>query len=174
MRIREPERADAQALADMHIASWRAAYGQILPPRVIDEMSDNCEQRWIKYLSDPSDQFRRLLCDVDGRVAGFAIYSASRDEGDDVQIMAELCALYVHPDFWGRGLGRALCLAVLDCIRQQQWSQIIVWTLRDNHRARVFYEQAGFEHDGKTKMITLMGEQFPEVRYHRSIDAGDD
>jgi RimJ/RimL family protein N-acetyltransferase len=174
MVIRKANLSDAHALTDVHVSSWRVAYRDIFPARVIDEMCSTRLERWTKSLSDTSSIYRALLCEQDGRVAGFATYSPSRDEGDDKNVIAELCALYVHPEFWNRGCGRALTHAVIDRVREGAWRHLIVWCLTDNHPARRFYERVGFFLDGKNKTATIAGEPFAEVRFSRPISANGD
>jgi len=39
--------ADARAIAEIHVASWRSAYRGLLPDSLLDAMSvDELEQRW--------------------------------------------------------------------------------------------------------------------------------
>jgi hypothetical protein len=42
---------------------------------------------------------------------------------------------------------------------------VALWVLRDNVRARRFYERAGFIADGTEKAADLVGHQLREVRY---------
>jgi hypothetical protein len=42
--------------------------------------------------------------------------------------------------------------------------------LRDNWRARRFYERAGFASDGATNVLTRLGSVI-ELRYDRSLDS---
>ena len=174
MLIRDATLADAHAVAEVHVSSWRAAYAEIIPARVLEEMCSTRLERWTQSLSDINSIYRALLCEHDGRVTGFATYSPSRDEGDDKQQTAELCALYVHPHDWNRGYGRALTNAVIQRVRQGPWRELMVWCLTNNHPARRFYQAIGFVLDGKTKNITIADEPFAEVRFSRAIvPAGD-
>ena len=48
------------------------------------------------------------------------------------------------------------------------FSSITLWVLRDNRRARRFYERAGFAPDGATHVLTRLGD-VPELRYRRTL-----
>jgi RimJ/RimL family protein N-acetyltransferase len=47
---------------------------------------------------------------------------------------------------------------------------VVLWVFEENHRARSFYESAGFalEPDSR-KLIEIGGSRYPEVRYRRSM-----
>ena len=46
---------------------------------------------------------------------------------------------------------------------------IALWVLRDNRRARRFYERAGFVPDGATNVLTRLSSVI-ELRYRRSLE----
>ena len=56
---------------------------------------------------------------------------------------------------------------VLAEARAEGHPQIIVWVLRDNRRARRFYERAGFRRKGAEHPSYFAG--VPEVRYVRDL-----
>ena len=49
------------------------------------------------------------------------------------------------------------------------YSSIALWVLRDNRRARRFYERAGFAPDGATNVLTRLSSVI-ELRYRRSLE----
>ena len=48
------------------------------------------------------------------------------------------------------------------------YSSITLWVLRDNRRARRFYERAGFAPDGATNVLTGLGDVL-ELRYRQQL-----
>ena len=50
------------------------------------------------------------------------------------------------------------------------YSSITLWVLRDNRRARRFYERAGFAPDGATNVLTRLASVI-ELRYRRSLNS---
>jgi ribosomal protein S18 acetylase RimI-like enzyme len=82
--------------------------------------------------------------------------------------VAELYALYVHPAWWSTGTGRALMDRVLARTSRAGYSDITLWVLKDNVRARRFYERAGFWPDGASNMLDGLG-GVTEVRYRRTL-----
>jgi GNAT superfamily N-acetyltransferase len=89
------------------------------------------------------------VCELDGRVAGFAVIR----EGD-------LDALYVAPEAQRRGIGAALFRQA----RESRPDGFSWWVFRDNARARTFYESLGgrclYETDGAGNE-----ENTPDARY---------
>ena len=82
--------------------------------------------------------------------------------------MAELYALYVHPDWWSTGTGRALMDRSLARVAAAGYTSIALWVLQDNARARRFYGRAGFAADGARHVLDDLG-GVTEIRYQRPL-----
>ena len=64
LQIRSATPADAEALAKLHLASYRAAYQGLLPAAVLASLrAEDREQRWQASLNDPQ---RHTLIAADG------------------------------------------------------------------------------------------------------------
>ncbi|MCZ9346526.1 GNAT family N-acetyltransferase, partial [Streptomyces sp. TRM76130] len=50
-----------------------------------------------------------------------------------------------------------------------RYPRMLLWVLRDNTRARRFYERAGFRADGGAGVFEVDGIPVPEVRYARAL-----
>ena len=113
-------------------------------------------------------------------IVGYASFGPERDvlsapwphpltaDGEDGSV-AELYALYVRPAWWSTGTGRALMERVLARTSGAGYLSIMLWVLRDNHRARRFYERAGFAPDGATNVLHRLG-GVTELRYRRALN----
>jgi GNAT superfamily N-acetyltransferase len=66
-------------------------------------------------------------------------------------------------------VGRALIAAAVDCLREHGFRSVTLWVLRDNERARLFYERAGWSPDGASKDDVVAGATVTEVRYRRDL-----
>jgi ribosomal protein S18 acetylase RimI-like enzyme len=168
MIFRDATLDDIPQIAAMHIASWQAAYRGLLPDEVLDNLSleDRCA-RWRKGMTEHPDR-PTLLCMIDDTAAGFLCFGPARDEDVDRNKTAEVIACYVHPDYWEKGIGRLLWDRVRDRLRGT-FDEVILWTWRDNTRARGFYERLGFTFDGTEKLADTYGASLIEVRYRRSL-----
>lgn len=78
-------------------------------------------------------------------------------------------ALYVHPDQMGQGVGRALLTESVARCSAAGHGRLLLWVLKENDRARRFYERAGFRADGAEEPFEVDGVAVPEVRYTRTL-----
>jgi ribosomal protein S18 acetylase RimI-like enzyme len=183
--IRAGSAADATQVAAVQRAGWLAAYEGIIATEIINRVTapDGGARVRQSFRTRP---WQRMLVAVagSGGPAGIIGYASHGPETDVLSApwphplstdgeggrAAELYALYVHPAWWSTGTGRALTERVLARSSRAGYSSITLWVLRDNQRARRFYEKAGFAADGATNVLTGLGGVL-EVRYRRALDA---
>jgi ribosomal protein S18 acetylase RimI-like enzyme len=82
---------------------------------------------------------------------------------------AELYAIYVDPDRFGAGAGRALIGESIRRCTAAGHPRMYLWVLEENMRARRFYERSGFRADGTEVPFDVDGVAVPEVRYVRDL-----
>jgi ribosomal protein S18 acetylase RimI-like enzyme len=161
--VRPASAADARAIADVHVATWRGAYGHVFPADVLDSLNvDERERMWNQVISNEAMAVYVADSADSGAVVGFVSVGPSRDEEGE----GELYAIYVHPDAWGSGAGKALMDAAREWLAQH-FSTAVLWVLEDNPRARRFYEREGWVVHGR-RMDVVRGVDVPEVRYRLS------
>jgi GNAT superfamily N-acetyltransferase len=107
--------------------------------------------------------------DDDGAVAGISAIGPSRDDDGELTGDGELYMINVHPDRWGRGLGRRLLEAATEWLRSRGWSEAVLWMANGNERAGRLYERNGWVLDGGRKEAPIGGANVVEVRYRRSL-----
>ena len=153
MRIVEVRKAaaqDASGIAFVHVRSWQVAYRGHMPDEFLDGLDvEKRTNMWREVTQDP-DKIVFVAEDWDGNIVGFSALGPSRD-ADANPNTAEVAAIYVHPEKWKKGIGRALLCASLDQVRKCKFDQITLWVLEGNQRARSFYESFGFIQDGAIK-----------------------
>lgn len=172
MRIRHAEVSDAHEIAEVHVASWRTAYRTLLPPADLDQLEVSQFESWRGRRIEAMDRSNSATLVVDdGQVSGFVDVGPTRDEHLDAGEVAELYAIYLHPDRWGRGHGRQLIIAAEATMVELGFSSAMLWVLEDNARARAFYEAAGWEPDGGRQLERIISTELYEVRYAK--DLGD-
>lgn len=137
--IRPATVADAGAIGEVHVASWRAAYAGLIPDDFLAGLSaESRAASWARLIGDGG---RVLVAEEDGVIAGFAAYGDGR-----------LYALYLLPEYWGRGLGRALHDRV---VADLSGDRAVLWVLATNERAKAFYVRQGWVDDGVTQTETV-------------------
>jgi len=104
----------------------------------------------------------RLHVASDGeQIVGYAGVGPERDAAAPPRT-GELYALYVHPDSWGSGVGRALADAAVADLQGNGCRAIWLWVLEANIRARHFYTRYGFTETGARSYSSLA--DLPEIR----------
>ncbi len=163
IHIREAGPEDAHAIAEAHVASWRATYRGIVSDEYLAGLSiERRERTWRDMLADTaSGSFVYVAEEEHGHVIGFAV-GGPRREGDPTYA-GELYAIYVLPEEHGRGVGRMLVQAVTRRLAGQGMRSMVVWVLAENP-SRGFYETLGGRLAGE-QMVEIGGKTFAEVAY---------
>ncbi|MET7997928.1 GNAT family N-acetyltransferase [Amycolatopsis sp. NPDC005232] len=168
--IRPAVVADAPGIVRVHVGSWQAAYAGLLPADFLAGLSaSRREAFWAESLTAPAPRHTVLVAETpDGTIAGFAASSPSRDE-DATPDTGELASIYLLPEFWSQGYGRALHAHALTTLATD-FPTATLWVLAGNTRARTFYERTGWTPDGRTKVESLANGTvtIEEVRYRTS------
>jgi GNAT superfamily N-acetyltransferase len=117
--------ADVDVLTELERDANLVALAHVFPgvPFPYDEV----RARWLSLLVDPD-----VRVEVAGSAERLDVYLAWDDE--------RLRHLGVRPEAWGRGLARAAVERAAGARR--------LWVLRDNYRARGFYEHLGWAASG--------------------------
>lgn len=168
--IRSAEAADLQAIARVHVESWRTTYAGLLPDGYLASLdaAENA-RRWGEVLYRLTRQEVLLVAEEHGQVVGFA-YGGPEREGDRAY-RGELYAIYLIQRAQGQGFGRALVETVAAHLVEQAVPSMLVWVLRDNAPARAFYEHLGGVYL-RERLLAFEGVRAPEAAYGWSDAAG--
>jgi GNAT superfamily N-acetyltransferase len=154
MTIRTATIDDARALAEVHVASWLAAYRGMVPDEVLDAQSvDGRAAQWEEWLR--TGDTRTLVA---GGVDGFVTFS---------ETTSEIGALYVAPDRARRGIGSALIDAAHAALHAAGRDEAYLWVFEANAPARAFYAGHGYVPDGARMVHQPTGAQ--EIRLYRPL-----
>lgn len=175
--VRPAELSDSEGIARVHTCSWQSAYRGLLPDEWLDALQwQDRKVRWDAILSTgPSGTQGRVhvAANPHNEIVGFASIGPSRDEDFDQDRVHELYAIYIAPEYWGKGIGTALFRAVMKEVPETA-QRLEVWVLEENMRGRKFYEKQGFMLDGATKLAEIDGYQLEEVRYRIYMTRGQE
>lgn len=169
--IREATHADAEAIASIHVATWKHAYAGQIDQKVLDGLSlAEFTARWQRNLDPQTKGSRATWVAVeDGKIIGFLAAGPSRDDGADKAVVGEIYAIYVHPNAWSTGAGRKLMQVGAEHLRAAGFKELTLWVLTTNARARRFYETGGMHADGALKTDDRIGTQLHETRYRMTL-----
>jgi ribosomal protein S18 acetylase RimI-like enzyme len=161
---------DARAIAEIHVATWQAAYADLMPADYL--ASINVEKRFAFWREAIEFMDPQLLVATDGdKVVGFVGFDRSRDAGSK-STTGEIWAMYVSPEHWGKGLGLALWDGAREGLKEEGCTQVTLWVLLKNERALRFYEDgAGFKREMPSiKTVAFGSVRLEEIRLKRPLD----
>jgi len=163
--IRDMAPDDCRRVSEIRIGGWRTAYRGLIPQSYLDALDVDADTaRHRARLAQDDNGVANLVADRDGEVVGWAAHGPYRD-GETRTEDAELYAIYVSSQVLGAGVGRALLAESARRCAAAGRERMLLWVLRDNARARCFYERAGFRADGAEEPFEVDGVAVPEVRY---------
>lgn len=165
MRVREGRRRDAGAIAEIHVASFRATYAARFSEAALASLNVQARaQRWAARLAEG----RVLVAEQGAGAIGFSWFGPSpdRDAGDATW---QLHSIHVAPDHVGTGAGRALLTATCRAMRAAGAREATLWVVVGNARAETVYHRDGWRPDGarRREQLALPGEEGPEVEVRR-------
>lgn len=160
--LRTATPADAPALAQVHVTSWREPYAGLLPGDFLARMTDGAmrerrEASWRQALAQGQETV--LVGERAGKVVAFASAGLPRDHPG---VDAELYTLYALREAQGQGLGRALLAGVAARLAAQGHRSLALWVL-DVNPTRAWYVRQGGREDG-AKTVPIPGGELREVR----------
>lgn len=136
-----PGPADAEALARVHVTSWRETYRGLLPDAYLARMSvEGHTRRFARSLLHPGpDDVTMAAADRHGLV-GYAQGGPSRRR---LAGEAEIATLYVLKAGQNHGVGARLLTETARALSARGAMSLVISVLRDNLAARGFYEHLG-------------------------------
>ena len=161
MTIREATPADAQAIARVHVETWRTTYPGIMPQEHLDALSvGQFAADWANRIAE--GKTRILVAEDDaGRLVGFA--SGGPPRLPDPDYAAEIYTIYLLQSHQGQGRGRRLFTAMARRLREDGHATLMLWTQVRNP-ARGFYEALGGV-AARTGQRVVTGVTYDDVGY---------
>lgn len=151
---------DAEAIARIHVESWRSAYAGMLPDDLLVGMSLEKQTRmWERMLRGGET----VMVAEDPRygVIGFGSYGPNRSARS--HFTGEVYTLYLLPDFQGLGIGQGLLRGLFGALAREGHEAALIWVLAPNP-SRYFYEAMGGRPVARRN--TKMGDiEVPEIAY---------
>lgn len=154
----------AHGIAQVRVKGWQETYRGIVPDAYLDALSiDDYAAAWRARLKDPLSDRGLYVASFAGGVVGFAQSAKSRDP--HLGIPGEFWAIYLLKEAYGRGIGRDLMRACARWLLARGIDAAHLWVMRDNARARAFYERLGGLRLDADNVFDIAGAAIPEVAY---------
>jgi len=161
MHIRKFQITDLHACAQLHKLSQRESEKGVIFECDLDRHGLNhFIDNWTTWSG--MDDMDIIVADNNDTIVGLCIYGKIRtrpdfDKGIVPKYGSEIYALYVHPDHFRKGIGRALFTKTIEALKSQNKKSLLLWTLKKNKRACAFYDAFGGQKIGKKRVD--MGEK---------------
>jgi diamine N-acetyltransferase len=149
--IRRAVPTDAEALQELGIASFVAAFANLYSPEDLDAfLSENYGLgTWQRLVAQP-DQPIWVATTSDGNLVGYAHASLCDLPVDPMPVGAlQLRRLYVRPDTLSAGIGAALMLRVFEWVEAAGRPPLFLGFWSGNDRAQRFYSRYRFSKVGE-------------------------
>ncbi|HXI15894.1 MAG TPA: GNAT family N-acetyltransferase [Chloroflexota bacterium] len=171
---------DAEGMAQMSVATYRAAHrGQVpdylldTPP--LDQAYTDSARNWRRALEEiatiPTSREAVFVAVDDGRIVGIGMGGPRRARDAPPPVYAaierypgEVYTLYVAVSHQRRGIGRRLLRAIFRHLVESGMPSVMIGALTANAPARRFYETVGGRQVGE-RPIDVDGTTFPETVY---------
>jgi len=164
--LRPAQPADAEEVARVQVASWRATYPGILPESLLASLSTETQAAaFTQILATAGPDYKLWLLEARGRVMGFAAAGPARDAAGS----GEIHAIYLLPEAWDQGLGHALLERALEGLRESGFPEARLWVLERNTRGRRFYERYGWQLESGSRTEWMDGIALREVQYRMPL-----
>ncbi len=147
-------------IAKVHAEAWRASHAGILSEAAV---ASHTAERHERRLRDDgaSPGIKTFLVRIGGEAAGML----SIDTQPDVKRRetGEIRAVYLLPGYWGRSIKKLMLDYAVHALAGH--SEIFLWVMNSNTRARQCYEKFGFEFSGIEKPL-LPERGITEMKYN--------
>jgi len=106
--LRAATPSDVDAIAELHLASWRAAYRGIVPDAFLDGMTlESRVVRWRGAVASSLFPLTETMVAVDGDTI-LGVCSFGQQRARAAPGIGEIYVLHIRPDSWRRGVGTLL------------------------------------------------------------------
>ena len=152
MQFRSASPSDAKEIYEVQAKSYRSAYENIVDDESIIEAMENPSmidqiQEWLEYTVDDHRAIYPVAVTETDEIVGFAQlligeHAPDRTSSDE----AFLQSLYVHPDYWGQGIGTKLLEIVIKDLPKHIMT-VSLEVLPDNDIGVSFYKKHNFSQE---------------------------
>lgn len=161
--IRKAKLIDAKSIATMHASSFIASLKLIVSDKDLASIdSDAFFERWRARLVDQTQHV--YIAKDNNKIVGVIDFKLQTNH------LAEIMLLYIHPDYWRKGIGKRLMRFAIRLLRKQNISKIKIWALKKNLKSRAFYESQGAYSRNTMRRVHLSKVKVIEILYYLKIN----
>ncbi len=170
--IRQATADDAEGITIVHVNSFQTSYVGIIDPSFLENMSFEKRLELRKEILG-SKRGVHLVIELRGQISGFADGGLLRLDpvlnhlpiikGKE-ETIGEIYAIYLLEEHKRKGIGKALFRKCREWFSQHELHSFIVWVLKNNLKARRFYESED-GHMVAQKIVKMGEKEYEDVAY---------
>ncbi len=162
--IREARLQDAGAIAEILVASWQAAYRELLDPEYLKAMDS---RRYTPMYGETIFKLRDKIyvAEYGAAVQGFILGNFLTEGPYDCEVKE----LYVRPEQQGKGIGNNLLIVMTAFFQEAGMKRLLIWALR-GARNNDFYRKMGGIAREETEM-DVGGKKYPVIGFDFLLEA---
>jgi len=166
IEIRKITTDDVESFIKLRNLVWRDAYKHIFPEEVFLDRERNEEKSiaFVKTWDLNANGAIHYMAEDNGRMVGFMIGNV-HSQYAHFEDYADLNAVYIHPDYQGKGIGTKFFNIFVEEMRNLGATKFVIGVLKDNKKARRVYERWGGKLDSRTQPFEKLGKLYDEVFY---------
>ncbi|MGJ7906144.1 GNAT family N-acetyltransferase [Actinopolyspora sp. H202] len=176
--VRTATVADAAEIARIQLGTWRSAYSELLPPGVLEELTqDTTERQWSEAVAESATTV--LLATEGSWTVGFCVggtapvaetAAADGSVPEDASHTGLVSALLVEPRWGRRGHGGRLLGTLAQRLREAGNTRGIAWIPEADEASMAFYRGLGWEPDGTVRTLDAGGRPLRELRVTGTLE----
>jgi ribosomal protein S18 acetylase RimI-like enzyme len=153
---------DSISASRIYSLSWKAAYKGIFSDALLNNIPLDF---WVSAFNGNyvTDRFEIAIMSSGRKDIGAGGYGRSRDHED--QYFGEITSVYFLEEAWGKGYAGQLMDFMIHRLKSNGFDKAHIWVLKENQRARRFYEKYGFSNTEAERTVTFKGESKAETEY---------
>lgn len=134
--IREMVKEDTEQVQDVAKKSWNTTYEGIIPNKIQENFLNAAYSN--EMMEKRLSKSFLFIAEAENKIVGFANYSQVNSEGQ-----VELGAIYIYPNYQGKGIGTALLQEGIKNI--ENIKEVYVDVEKENTIGKNFYKAKGFK-----------------------------
>jgi GNAT superfamily N-acetyltransferase len=160
--LRRATPADASAIANVYVSSWRSTYEGLIPSQILTALNELKQTGyWWSALCNYTWGCDAVVAEGASRVVGFSAFGPAREDGFSGR--GEIYTLYLIDAYQSCGLGRRLLAVSANDMAATGFSSMCVWVLVGNPARNFFERLGGIELSSRN--IEVGGRHLEEVCY---------
>ena len=166
--IRKTKQSDAEQYITLLDYVWKITYSHIFPEEVFVGREKTAPDRIATFDENKRNNEQTICCvaENDGVIVGLMLGTINSDyDYFKEKNYADLCVLYVHPNYHKQGIATKLKAEFIKFAKEKGYNKFVIGILKENYNARKVYERWGGKLDDYSQGFKMLDNEYDEVFY---------